>query len=149
MLDSLVSLLGGRVAEALVLGDISTGASSDIERATEIARSMVTKYGMSEKLGPISFGGENHQVFLGKDYNNVRNYSESIASQIDGEIEDIIRNAYDRTEKILSEHIDKLHLIAQKLFEDEKMSGEEFGAYMSETASDVTESEVTESDVTE
>ncbi len=144
MLDSLVSLLGGRVAEALVLGDISTGASSDIERATEIARSMVTKYGMSEKLGPISFGGENHQVFLGKDYNNVRNYSESVASQIDEEIEDIIRNAYNRTEKILTEHMDKLHLIAQKLFEDEKMSGEEFAAYMSETVSDATESEVTE-----
>ena len=144
MLDSLVSLLGGRVAEALVLGDISTGASSDIERATEIARSMVTKYGMSEKLGPISFGGENHQVFLGKDYNNVRNYSESVASQIDEEIEDIIRNAYERTEKILTEHMDKLHLIAQKLFEDEKMSGEEFAAYMSETVSDATESEVTE-----
>lgn len=144
MLDSLVSLLGGRVAEALVLGDISTGASSDIERATEIARSMVTKYGMSEKLGPISFGGENHQVFLGKDYNNVRNYSESIASQIDEEIEDIIRNAYERTEKILIEHMDKLHLIAQKLFTDEKMSGEEFAAYMSETVSAVTESEVTE-----
>ncbi len=144
MLDSLVSLLGGRVAEALVLGDISTGASSDIERATEIARSMVTKYGMSEKLGPISFGGENHQVFLGKDYNNVRNYSESIASQIDEEIEDIIRNAYERTEKILTEHMDKLHLIAQKLFTDEKMSGEEFAAYMSETVSAVTESEVTE-----
>ncbi len=144
MLDSLVSLLGGRVAEALVLGDISTGASSDIERATEIARSMVTKYGMSEKLGPISFGGENHQVFLGKDYNNVRNYSESVASQIDEEIEDIIRNAYERTEKILTEHMDKLHLIAQKLFTDEKMSGEEFAEYMSETVSAVTESEVTE-----
>ena len=97
-----------------------------------MARSMVTRYGMSEKLGPISFGGENHQVFLGKDYNNVRNYSESIASQIDGEIEDIIRNAYDRTEKILSEHMDKLHLIAQKLFEDEKMSGEEFTKIMEE-----------------
>lgn len=144
MLDSLVSLLGGRVAEALVLGDISTGASNDIERATEIARSMVTKYGMSDKLGPIAFGGENHQVFLGKDYNNVRNYSESVASQIDDEIEEIVRNAYERTEKILSEHMDKLHIIAHKLFEDEKMSGEEFAELMSENVSAVTESEETE-----
>ena len=144
MLDNLVSLLGGRVAEALVLGDISTGASNDIERATEIARSMVTKYGMSEKLGPISFGGENHQVFLGKDYSNVRNYSESVASQIDEEIESIIRNAYGRTEKILTEHIDKLHVIAQKLFEDEKMTGEEFAAIMAETAPEAAESEINE-----
>ena len=132
MLDNLVSLLGGRVAEALVLGDISTGASNDIERATEIARSMVTKYGMSEKLGPIAFGSEGHEVFLGKDYGSVRNYSESVAAQIDEEIENIVRNAYSRTEKILSEHMDKLHVIAQKLFENEKMSGEEFISIMDE-----------------
>ncbi len=132
MLDSLVGLLGGRVAEALVLGDISTGASNDIERATEIARSMVTKYGMSEKLGPIAFGSDGHQVFLGKDYNNVRNYSESVAAQIDDEIEVIVRNAYTRTETILKEHMDKLHLIAQYLFENEKMSGEEFAKFMEE-----------------
>ena len=144
MLDNLVSLLGGRVAEALVLGDISTGASNDIERATEIARNMVTRYGMSEKLGPISFGGENHQVFLGKDYSNVRNYSESVAAQIDGEIESIIRNAYSRTESILTEHMDKLHIIAQKLFENEKMTGEEFAAIMSETPSQPVEDEITE-----
>ena len=144
MLDNLVSLLGGRVAEALVLGDISTGASNDIERATEIARSMVTRYGMSEKLGPISFGGENHQVFLGKDYSNVRNYSENVAAQIDGEIESIIRNAYNRTESILTEHMDKLHIIAQKLYENEKMTGEEFAAIMSETVSQPAENEITE-----
>ena len=132
MLDNLVSLLGGRVAEALVLGDISTGASNDIERATEIARSMVTKYGLSEKLGPIAFGSEGHEVFLGKDYGSVRNYSESVAAQIDEEIENIVRNAYSRTEKILSEHMDKLHVIAQKLFENEKMSGEEFISIMDE-----------------
>ncbi|MBQ2973466.1 MAG: ATP-dependent zinc metalloprotease FtsH [Clostridia bacterium] len=143
MLDNLVSLLGGRVAEALILGDISTGASNDIERATEIARNMVTKYGMSEKLGPISFGGENHQVFLGKDYSNVRNYSENIASQIDEEIENIIRNAYGRTETILTEHMDKLHIIAQKLFENEKMTGEEFAAIMSENVI-ATDEETTE-----
>lgn len=144
MLDNLVSLLGGRVAEALVLGDISTGASNDIERATEIARSMVTKYGMSEKLGPISFGGENHQVFLGKDYSNVRNYSESVAAQIDEEIESIIRNAYGRTETILTEHMDKLHTIAQKLYENEKMTGEEFAAIMTETPAQTAESETNE-----
>ncbi len=132
MLDSLVGLLGGRVAEALVLGDISTGASNDIERATEIARNMVTKYGMSEKLGPIAFGGGNREVFLGKDYGQVRNYSETVASQIDEEIEEIIRNAYGRTESILTEHMDKLHIIAQKLFENEKMTGEEFAAIMTD-----------------
>ena len=144
MLDSLVGLLGGRVAEALVLGDISTGASNDIERATEIARNMVTKYGMSEKLGPIAFGGGNREVFLGKDYGQVRNYSETVASQIDGEIEEIIRNAYGRTETILSEHMDKLHIIAQKLFENEKMTGEEFAAIMTETVSEASEEEITE-----
>ena len=144
MLDSLVGLLGGRVAEALVLGDISTGASNDIERATEIARNMVTKYGMSEKLGPIAFGGGNREVFLGKDYGQVRNYSETVASQIDEEIEEIIRNAYGRTESILTEHMDKLHIVAQKLFENEKMTGEEFAAIMTETVSEVTESEITE-----
>ena len=144
MLDSLVGLLGGRVAEALVLGDISTGASNDIERATEIARNMVTKYGMSEKLGPIAFGGGNREVFLGKDYGQVRNYSETVASQIDEEIEDIIRNAYGRTESILAGHMDKLHIVAQKLFENEKMTGEEFAAIMTETVPEVTENTITE-----
>ncbi len=144
MLDSLVGLLGGRVAEALVLGDVSTGASNDIERATEIARNMVTKYGMSEKLGPIAFGGGNREVFLGKDYGQVRNYSETVASQIDEEIEEIIKNAYGRTESILTEHMDKLHIIAQKLFEHEKMTGEEFAAIMTETASEAAEDEITE-----
>ncbi len=143
MLDDLVSYMGGRVAEALVLGDISTGASNDIQRATEVARGMVTKYGMSDKLGPIAFGSDNREVFLGKDYGSVRNYSESVAAQIDDEIESIIRNAYKRTEKLLSEHMDKLHIVAQKLYENEKMSGEEFAQIMTaipETAS----AEVTE-----
>ena len=144
MLDSLVGLLGGRVAEALVLGDISTGASNDIERATEIARNMVTKYGMSEKLGPIAFGGGNREVFLGKDYGQVRNYSETVASEIDAEIEDIIRNAYARTQSILTEHMDKLHIVAQKLFENEKMTGEEFASIMTESAPAAEETEITE-----
>ncbi len=133
MLDRLVSLLGGRVAEALVLGDISTGASNDIQRATEIARNMITKYGMSEKLGPIAFTGEDNEVFLGKNYSQVRNYSESVAAEIDAEVEKIIRDAYKRTESILSEHIDKLHLIAKELFLNEKMSGEDFIRFMEGT----------------
>ena len=130
MLDSLVSLLGGRVAEALVIGDVSTGASNDIERATEIARSMVTKYGMSDKLGPIAFGDQSNEVFLGKDFNHVRNYSESVASQIDEEIERIVKDAYSRTKEILSEHIDKLHAVAQALLKEEKIDGKEFEAIM-------------------
>ena len=137
MLDNIVSLLGGRVAEALILGDVSTGASNDIERATEIARSMVTKYGMSEKLGPIAFGSDNNEVFLGKDYNHIRNYSESVASQIDEEIEKIIRNAYSRTESILKEHIDKLHAVAKILIDSEKMSGEEFKTLMTAASPEV------------
>ena len=130
MLDSLVGLLGGRVAEALVIGDVSTGASNDIERATEIARSMVTKYGMSDKLGPIAFGDQSNEVFLGKDFNHVRNYSESVASQIDEEIERIVKDAYFRTKEILSEHIDKLHAVAQALLKEEKIDGKEFEAIM-------------------
>ncbi len=130
MLDRLVSLLGGRVAEALVLGDISTGASNDIQRATEIARNMITKYGMSDKLGPIAFTSEDNEVFLGKQYSQVRNYSEAVASEIDAEVERIITEAYKRTEAILSEHMDKLHLIAKELFLNEKMSGEDFAKLM-------------------
>ncbi len=138
MLDKLVSLLGGRVAEALVLGDISTGASNDIQRATEIARNMITKYGMSEKLGPIAFTSEDNEVFLGKNYSQVRNYSESVAAEIDAEVERIITNAYKRTESILTEHMDKLHLIAKELFLNEKMSGEDFVKLM-EGVSDTVE----------
>ncbi len=141
MLDKLVGLLGGRVAEALVLGDISTGASNDIQRATEIARNMITKYGMSEKLGPIAFTSEDHEVFLGKQYSQVRNYSESVASEIDAEVESIIRDAYKRTETILTEHMDKLHLIAKELFLNEKMSGEEFAKFMEDAPADETADE--------
>ena len=146
MLDKLVSLLGGRVAEALVLGDISTGASNDIQRATEIARNMITKYGMSEKLGPIAFTGEDNEVFLGKQYSQVRNYSEAVASEIDAEVEAIIRNAYKRTETILTEHMDKLHLIAKELFLNEKMSGEDFAKFMEDApAEEVVTQTVSES----
>ncbi|MBR2315748.1 MAG: ATP-dependent zinc metalloprotease FtsH [Clostridia bacterium] len=130
MLDDLVVLLGGRVAEALVLGDISTGASNDIERASDISRKMVTKYGMSDKLGPIAFGSQNDEVFLGRTYGSVRNYSEKIAADIDIEINDIIKNAYARCEDILNRNMDKLHLVAAYLIENEKASGEVFKALM-------------------
>ncbi len=130
MLDDIVGLLGGRVAEKIIFNDISTGASNDIERASDIARKMVTKYGMSEKLGPIAFGKDNDEVFIGKDYNHIRNYSEAVASAIDEEVEAIVLRAYKRTESILTEHIDKLHTVAQALIEREKISAEEFYALM-------------------
>lgn len=126
MLDDIVGLLGGRVAESIIFGDISTGASNDIERASEIARKMVTKYGMSEKLGPIAFGKDNDEVFIGKDYNHIRNYSETVAAEIDQEVETIVLNAYKRTESILREHIDKLHIVAKALVEREKIDADEF-----------------------
>ncbi len=130
MLDDIVGLLGGRVAEKIIFNDISTGASNDIERASEQARKMVTRYGMSEKLGPIAFGQNNDEVFLGKDYNHMRNYSEAVASQIDEEVEKIILNAYKQTEDILTEHIDKLHAVALELVKREKLTGEEFKRLM-------------------
>ena len=128
MKESIVSLLGGRVAEKLVLDDISTGASNDIERASKIARDMVMKYGMSEKLGPITFGDTQEEVFLGMEKNNGRNYSEKIASQIDEEVGSIINGAYKYAERVLKENIDKLHRVAEILIEKEKISGEEFEA---------------------
>ena len=130
MLDDIVGLLGGRVAEKIIFNDISTGASNDIERASEQARKMVTRYGMSEKLGPIAFGQNNDEVFLGKDYNHMRNYSEAVASQIDDEVEKIILNAYKQTEDILTEHIDKLHTVALELVKREKLTGDEFKRIM-------------------
>ncbi len=128
MLDNLVSLLGGRVAEQLVLDDISTGASNDIERASKIARDMVTKYGMSEKIGPISFRSESDEVFLGMSYNNSRDYSESLASEIDDEVRRIIDEAYNRCTQILTENMSRLHNVANALFEREKIDGDEFVA---------------------
>ncbi len=126
MLDDLVSLLGGRVAEKLVLNDISTGASNDIERASKIARDMVTKYGMSDKIGPISFRSEQDEVFLGMSYSNSRTYSEKLAAEIDTEVKAIIDEAYERCTKILNDNMTKLHNVAAALFEKEKISGEEF-----------------------
>lgn len=126
MLDELVVLLGGRVAEALVLDDVSTGASSDIQRATKIARDMVTKYGMSSKLGPLTYGSDNEEVFIGRDYGHVRDYSETTASEIDDEVRAIINDAYIRTEILLKEHMDELELVAQALMKREKIDGGDF-----------------------
>ena len=126
MEENIVSLLGGRVAEALILNDISTGASNDIERATQIARNMVTKYGMSERVGAIMFGGGQGEVFLGRDFAQTKDYSEETANIIDEEVKRIVDNAYNRARTILSEHVDKLHAVAGILLEKEKIEGEEF-----------------------
>lgn len=133
MLDELVSLLGGRVAEQIVRGDVSTGASNDIERATEVARNMVTKYGMSDNLGTVCYAGSNDEVFLGRDYGHAKNYSESTAMAIDEEIKNIISNAYKRTEKILTEHREKLNALAEYLVKHEKINGEKFNQLMEGT----------------
>ena len=130
MKEELIVLLGGRVAEALVLKDISTGASNDIERATKIARSMIVKYGMSERLGPIMYGTDDSNPFLGKEMGHVSNYSDETASEIDNEIRSIINTAYKKAEKILSEHLDQLHKLAGILFDKEKIGREEFEEIM-------------------
>ena len=132
MEENIVSLLGGRVAEKLILNDISTGASNDIERASKIARDMVTKYGMSEKIGSIMFGSGQEEVFLGRDFTQSKNYSEETASLIDEETKQIIDKAYNRAVQILSENIEKLHAVAAVLLEKEKIDSEEFEAIFNE-----------------
>ena len=132
MEENIVSLLGGRVAEAIILNDISTGASNDIERASQIARNMVTKYGMSDRVGTIMFGGGQGEVFLGRDFAQTKDYSEETAGIIDEEVKRIIDNAYNRAKQILTEHVDKLHAVAQVLLEKEKIEGEEFDRIFSE-----------------
>ena len=131
MEENIVSLLGGRVAEQLVLGDISTGASNDIERATKIARSMVTKYGMSDVVGTIMFGSGQEEVFLGRDFTQHKDVSEQTAAVIDAEVKNIIDTAYKRAETILQENIGKLHDVAGVLLEREKIDGDEFEEIMS------------------
>lgn len=126
MESKLVTLLGGRAAEALVLGDISTGAQNDIERATKIARSMVTHYGMSEELGPMTYGTDDEEVFVGRDFARTRNYSEDVAAAIDREMRRIIDTAYNKAEQLLRENIDKLHKVAEALLEKETLTGKEF-----------------------
>lgn len=130
MLIQLVSLFGGRAAEAISLDDISTGASNDLQRATEICRDMVTKYGMSDSVGPVVYDDGNGEVFLGKDYGHVKNYSEQTSARIDAEVEKIMREAYTKTVNILKEHFDKLELLAETLIKKEKISGEEFKSLM-------------------
>lgn len=129
MLGELISLFGGRVAEAIALGDISTGASNDLQRATEICRNMVSKYGMTDSVGPVVYD-EGGEVFLGKDYGRVNNYSEATSARIDAEIERLMREGYDKTHAILTEHYDKLELVANTLIELEKITGAQFVSLM-------------------
>ena len=130
MEENIVSLLGGRVAESIILGDISTGASNDIERASKIARAMVTKYGMSEVLGTITFGSGQEEVFLGRDFTTQRNYSEETSAKIDEEVKKIVDKGYTTAKSLLEEHIEKLHQVAGVLLEKEKIDGEEFLSIM-------------------
>jgi len=137
ILEDIVVLLGGRSAEALVLGDISTGASNDIERATKNARDMVTKYGMSDKLGPISFGSsEGSEIFLGRDMGHVKDFSDDIAHEIDMEVKEIVTGALAKAKAILTEHRDKLDQVSEFLLKNEKMTGEQFEKMMKATALD-------------
>ncbi|MDR2606120.1 MAG: ATP-dependent zinc metalloprotease FtsH [Oscillospiraceae bacterium] len=126
MIENIVGLLGGRVAEAIVFGDVSTGASNDLERATKIARDMVTRYGMSDKLGPVTFASDTDEVFLGRDYAQSKTYSESVATTIDEEIKRIIDEAYSRCSEILKEHYEILEMTANYLLANEVMDGEQF-----------------------
>ena len=130
MKEDIVVLLGGRVAEALIIGDISTGASNDIERATKLAFAMVAQYGMSDTLGPIAYSADDSNVFLGKELGHSKNYSESTAAKIDKEVSDIITTGYNKTEEILKNNIGRLHEVAKFLISNEKMSGDEFKKVM-------------------
>lgn len=131
MEEEIIVLLGGRVAEKIVLDEISTGASNDIERATDLARSMITRYGFSEKLGPIVYGHDNSEVFLGRDYSQGRNYSENVAAEIDGEIRELIDTSYENAKQILLNHRDQLDKVAHYLMEHEKIDGDDFIKLMS------------------
>lgn len=132
LLDEVVTLLGGRVAESLVLNEISTGAQNDLERATDIVRKMITEYGMSEELGPLTFGRKQEEIFLGRDIARDRNYSEAIAYAIDQEARQFIETSYEKAKDILEQNRDKLELVAQKLMEEEIMEGEAFRKLMGE-----------------
>lgn len=138
MYENIVVLLGGRVAEKLILDDISTGASNDLERATSTARNMVTHYGFSDNLGPVVYGQGDHEVFLGRDYTNTPSYSDNVAAEIDNEIRTLIESAFTDAEKILNEHMDKLHVVAKYLMKYEKVDGATFEKLMN---GELTESE--------
>ena len=130
MREEIVTLMGGRVAESLVLDDISTGASNDLERATKLAKSMVTRYGFSEKLGPVVYGQDEGEPFLGRDFNHIRDYSENVAAEIDSEVRDIIGTGYDAAKELLTAHMDQLHQVAAYLIEHEKIDGATFEKLM-------------------
>ena len=130
MEENIVTLLGGRVAEQLILDDISTGASNDLERATSTARSMVTRYGFSKKLGPVVYGNDQNEVFLGRDLGSSRDYSDRVAAEIDDEVRAIIETAYQQAEQILSAHMDQLHLLAKYLILHEKIERDDFEKLM-------------------
>jgi len=153
MEEEIIVLLGGRVAEKIVLDEISTGASNDIERATDLARSMITRYGFSEKLGPIVYGHDNSEVFLGRDYSQGRNYSENVAAEIDGEIRELIDTSYENAKQILLSHRDQLDKVAHYLMEHEKIDGDDFIKLMNgeplddNTAAPVSENSDTAPDV--
>ena len=130
MFEDIVSSLGGRVAEQLILDDISTGASNDLQQATNIARQMITKYGFSERLGPVVYGTSQEETFLGRDLGQGKGYSETTAAEIDGEMRDIIDEAYETCRRTLTEHIDQLHALAKALMEREKLNEQEFNTVM-------------------
>jgi len=134
LIEEIIIALGGRAAEEITMDEISTGASSDLKKVNQIARNMVTKYGMSEKLGNMIFGNENEEVFLGRDYGHTSNYSDEIAGIIDSEIKHIIDSAYAKTLSILRENIDKLNRLANVLLEKEKVEGAEFESIFEGTA---------------
>ena len=138
MYENIVVLLGGRVAEKLILDDISTGASNDLERATSTARNMVTRYGFSDNLGPVVYGQGDHEVFLGRDYTNTPSYSDNVAAEIDNEIRTLIESEFTDAEKIVIEHMDKLHVVAKYLMKYEKVDGATFEKLMN---GELTESE--------
>ncbi|MBQ5772684.1 MAG: ATP-dependent zinc metalloprotease FtsH, partial [Clostridia bacterium] len=136
MLDDIRMSLGGRIAEELIMEDISSGASSDIQQATKIARNMVTRYGMSKRLGTVLYGSGHSEVFLGRDYASGKEYSEQTAAVIDEEIQTIIGECYEDAKRILEEHVDRLHFVAQYLLKHESMDDDQFRAAMQDDATD-------------
>ena len=132
-MDQVAILLGGRVAEEIVFGDISTGAQNDLERSSELARNMVCTYGMSEELGALTFGKKNKSLFLGTEYGEEKNYSEETARQIDAEVKTVIQESYEKVRTLLKENRPTLNSLASKLEEKEVLSGEEVKAIVKET----------------
>ena len=143
MEDEIISFLGGRAAEEIVLKDITTGASNDIERATAMARNMVMKYGMSSKFGPVQYGDESDEVFIGRDIGHSRNYSENTADAIDAEVKELINFSYNEAKRLLNENIDVLHASAKLLMEKEKITGDEFRALFKKDSENISETDDT------